>query len=106
MAGVTRRRRQTTLQDLADVVGLTANTVSRALNDRSGVRPATRALIKAEAERLGYVPNIHARSLVLGSRKTIGVILPDAASSNRWESADRKYLNEAITAAEAQAVAA
>lgn len=80
MAGVTRRRRQTTLQDLADVVGLTANTVSRALNDRSGVRPATRALIKAEAERLGYVPNIHARSLVLGSRKTIGVILPNISN--------------------------
>lgn len=30
---------------------------------------------------------------------TIGVILPDSASSNRWETADRKYLNEAITAA-------
>ncbi|MFN8077389.1 MAG: substrate-binding domain-containing protein [Kineosporiaceae bacterium] len=30
---------------------------------------------------------------------TIGVILPDSASSNRWETADRKYLTEAITAA-------
>lgn len=77
MASVTRRRRQPTLQDLADVFGLTANTVSRALNDKPGVSPTTRALIKAEAERLGYAPNVHARSLVLGSRKTIGVILPN-----------------------------
>lgn len=73
-------RRQPTLQDLADVVGLTANTVSRALNDRPGVSEATRALIKAQADRLGYVPNIHARSLVLGSRKTIGVIVSNISN--------------------------
>jgi len=70
-----RGRRPPTLQDLANAVGLTANTISRALNDKSGVSASTRALIKAEAERLGYVPNVHARSLVLGSRKTIGVIV-------------------------------
>src|SRR3546814_19655561 len=75
MADVIKGRRQPTLQDLAKAVGLTANTVSRALNDKSGVSATTRALIKAEAERLGYVPNVHARSLVLGSRKTIGVIV-------------------------------
>lgn len=73
-------RRPTTLQDVADVVGLTPNTVSRALNDRPGVNPTTRALIKAEAERLGYVPNVHARSLVLGSRKTIGVIVSNISN--------------------------
>src|SRR3546814_15585822 len=75
MADVIKGRRQPTLQDLAKAVGLTANTVSRALNDKSGVSATTRALIKAEAERLGYVPTVHARSLVLGSRKTIGVIV-------------------------------
>lgn len=80
MTGETSGRRQPTLQDLANVVGLTANTVSRALNDRSGVSPKTRALIKAEAERLGYVPNVHARSLVLGSRKTIGVIVTNISN--------------------------
>ncbi len=72
--------RRRTLQDVANAVGLTANTVSRALNDKPGVSDATRALIKAEAERIGYVPNPHARSLVLGSRKTIGVILTDLAN--------------------------
>src|SRR5437899_224605 len=29
----------------------------------------------------------------------VGVILPDAASSARWETADRKYLNDAFSAA-------
>ncbi|MBN8842278.1 MAG: LacI family DNA-binding transcriptional regulator [Sphingomonadales bacterium] len=80
MADASNGRRPPTLQDLAELVGLTANTVSRALNDRPGVKPATRALIKAEAERLGYVPNIHARSLVLGSRRTIGVIVSNISN--------------------------
>ncbi|HWK35242.1 LacI family DNA-binding transcriptional regulator [Sphingomonas sp.] len=80
MVDATNGRRPPTLHDLARVVGLTANTVSRALNDRPGVNPTTRALIKAEAERLGYVPNVHARSLVLGSRKTIGVIVANISN--------------------------
>ncbi len=80
MADVTNGRRPPTLQDVAERLGLTANTISRALNDRPGVSPATRARIKAEAERLGYVPNVHARSLVLGSRKTIGVIVANISN--------------------------
>jgi LacI family transcriptional regulator len=80
IADVGNGRRPPTLQDLADAVGMTANTVSRALNDKSGVSATTRALIKAEAERLGYVPNVHARSLVLGSRKTIGVIVSNISN--------------------------
>lgn len=81
MRGATKGRRKPTLQDLAEAVGRTANTVSRALSGKSGVSPATRALIKAEAERLGYVPNVHARSLVLGSRKTIGVIVSSISNT-------------------------
>ncbi|MGL3148927.1 LacI family DNA-binding transcriptional regulator [Microbacterium sp. A82] len=72
--------RRRTLQDVADALGLTANTVSRALNDKPGVSALTRSRIKVEAERIGYVPNVHARSLVLGSRRTIGVILTDLAN--------------------------
>jgi LacI family transcriptional regulator len=77
MAGKTNGRRRRTLQDVAEAVGLSANTVSRALNDMPGVSVASRALIKAEAERIGYLPNVHARSLVLGSPRTIGVIVTD-----------------------------
>jgi len=89
--------RRRTLQDVADVVGLSANTVSRALNDMPGVNPATRALIKAEAERIGYVPNAHARSLVLGSRKTIGVVVTDLANP---------FFNDLVSEIEEQAIGA
>lgn len=89
--------RRRTLQDVAEGLGLTANTVSRALNDKPGVSAATRALIKAEAERIGYVPNVHARSLVLGSRKTIGVIVTDLANP---------FFNDLVSEIEEQAIEA
>ncbi|MCS3844551.1 LacI family DNA-binding transcriptional regulator [Microbacterium sp. AK031] len=90
--GAPRRR---TLQDVADALGLTVNTVSRALRDLPGVSEATRARIKAEAERIGYVPNANARSLVLGSRRTIGVIITDLANP---------FFNDLVTAIEEQAI--
>lgn len=90
-------RRRRTLQDVAEAVGLSANTVSRALNDMPGVSAATRARIKAEAERIGYVPNVHARSLVLGSPKTIGVVVTDLANP---------YFNDLVSEIEEQAFTA
>jgi len=92
--GAPRRR---TLQDVADAVGLSVNTISRALNDMPGVNATTRARIKAEAERIGYVPNAHARSLVLGSRKTIGVIVTDLANP---------FFNDLVSEIEEQAISA
>lgn len=91
-SGGARRR---TLQDVADVVGLSVNTVSRALNGMPGVSESTRTLIEAEAARIGYVPNASARSLVLGSRKTIAVVVTDLANP---------YFNDLVSEIEEQAV--
>ena len=73
-------RRRRTLQDVATEVGLSANTVSRALRGQSGVGEATRERIRQAAERLGYVPNVHARSLVLGGRRTIGLVITNVSN--------------------------
>lgn len=67
--------RRRTLQDIAENLGISVNTVSRALSDKSGVSDATREKIKAEADRIGYVPNRFARSLVLGTARTIGLVI-------------------------------
>lgn len=72
--------RRTTLQDIAKSVGLSANTVSRALAGKNAVSEKTRAMIKAESDRLGYVPNTMARSLVLGSAMTIGVVITNPSN--------------------------
>ncbi|WP_298862594.1 LacI family DNA-binding transcriptional regulator [uncultured Microbacterium sp.] len=97
MPRTTSSPRRRTLQDVADAVGLSVNTVSRALRDASGVSDAARERIKAEAQRLGYVPNAHARSLVLGSHKMIGVILTDLANP---------FFNDLVTEIEEQTIAA
>lgn len=69
-----------TLQDISDSLGVSVNTVSRALSGKPGVGGATRERIQAEAERIGYVPNAHARSLVLGSRMLIGLVITNASN--------------------------
>jgi LacI family transcriptional regulator len=45
MARKTGTPRRRTLEDVADTVGLSVNTISRALNDKPGVNATTRARI-------------------------------------------------------------
>ena len=73
-------RRRATLRDIAESLDLSINTVSRALADKDGPGETTRQRIKAEAERLGYVPNTMARSLVAGNARTIGLVITNPAN--------------------------
>jgi LacI family transcriptional regulator len=54
--------------------GFSMATVSRALNGRPEVSAATRALVAETAERLGYLPNQQARTLVRRRSDTVGLI--------------------------------
>ncbi|MGW1679458.1 LacI family DNA-binding transcriptional regulator [Saccharopolyspora sp. NPDC002376] len=74
------RSRRVTLQDVADEVGLSVNTISRALAGKSQVSERTRNAIRAEADRLGYVPNSHARSLVSGRTMVIGLVITNPSN--------------------------
>src|SRR5919199_4448988 len=74
---VTRRTR---LKDIAVGLGVSVNTVSRALAGKDAVSDQTRALIQAEAERLGYVPNAMARSLASGSAMALGLVITNPSN--------------------------
>jgi DNA-binding LacI/PurR family transcriptional regulator len=52
-------------------------TVSRALNDRPNVNPATKKKVLEVAEKMGYTPNHVAKSLVSSRTFTIGVVIPE-----------------------------
>lgn len=67
--------RAPTIYDLAKRTGVSIATVSRALNDKSGLSQATRDRVLAAVEELGYVPNGTARGLSYGSTETIGVVV-------------------------------
>lgn len=66
-----------TLTDIAREAGCSVNTVSRALNGRPDVSPETRVRVRSVADRLGYVPNVLAKSLVTQHTNTLGLVLTD-----------------------------
>lgn len=71
------RRRMVTIQDIAADLGLSAMTVSRALNDHPDVKAETRRRVEERARELNYRPNRWARSLVTQRSHVIGVVIPD-----------------------------
>jgi DNA-binding LacI/PurR family transcriptional regulator len=64
------------IRSLARQLDLSIGTVSRALNDRPDVNEATRARVKAAAERSGYVPNQSGRSLRRGCTGIVAAVIP------------------------------
>jgi len=67
-----------TLKDVASLAGVTVTTVSRMMNGRCNVSPATRAKIEDAMKTLGYHPNELARGLAKKSSNIIGLIVPSA----------------------------
>lgn len=70
-----------TLKQIAAELGLSAMTVSRAINNKSNVDDDTRALVLNKAKSMGYLPNRIAKSLVYSKTYTIGVVLPEISHS-------------------------
>jgi LacI family transcriptional regulator len=69
--------RRVTLHDVATDAGVSTSTVSRALSGDPRIGMATRTRVEYVATRLGYVPNQAARSLVLRTTRTLGLLVPD-----------------------------
>ena len=68
------------LKELADTLGLSPTTVSRALNGYPEVSERTRQKVFAAAERYNYSPNSGARHLATGRAMAIGHVLSVASS--------------------------
>jgi LacI family transcriptional regulator len=71
----------TTMKRIAAELGVSVTTVSKVLNERADIGPATRARVLAKVQELGYRPNAVARSLSLRRTHTLGVIIPDLMHS-------------------------
>lgn len=67
--------RRVTIRDVASNCGVSTQTVSRVLNNRPDVAPATRSAVEAAIAELAYRPSALARSLVSRRSNTIGVLL-------------------------------
>jgi DNA-binding LacI/PurR family transcriptional regulator len=64
------------IKELADLAGVSAGTVSRALSDSGLISARTRDRIKALAKEHGFRPNALARNLRIQKTGAIGVLIP------------------------------
>lgn len=72
-----KKPHQTTIIDIAKVLGVSPSTVSRALNNSTEINENTRKEILRLANEMDYRPNFLAQSLNRGETHTIGVVIPD-----------------------------
>lgn len=72
---VPKNMKRATIKDVAARCGVSAQTVSRVINDHPNVAPETRDRIEAAIEELRYRPSALARSLQSSRSNTIGVLL-------------------------------
>lgn len=69
--------RPATIRDVAKLVGVSHQTVSRVINDSPNVDPVTRRQVLDAANSLNYRPSRHARALAKPDVKTLGLLVPD-----------------------------
>lgn len=63
-----------TIKQVAKQAGVSAQTVSRVINERPDVAPDTRERVLQVVQQLGYHPSSIARTLIHGRSSTIGVV--------------------------------
>ncbi len=68
------------IKDVAKEAGVSIATVSRVLNEIDVVNDETKKKVQDAIKKLGYRPNIVARSLKTQRTKTIGILIPDISS--------------------------
>jgi DNA-binding LacI/PurR family transcriptional regulator len=66
---------QATSMDVARLAGVSQSAVSRCFTAGASVSPAMRDKVQEAARKLGYQPNAHARSLITGRSRIIGLVL-------------------------------
>ena len=69
-----------TIEDVAQRADVSIRTVSRVINNRPDVAESTRERVLQAIADLNYQPNRLAQSMVTGSTKTIGIVLPDISN--------------------------
>ena len=72
--------RRATIKDVARSAGVSYQTVSRAMNDKTDIDPATKRRVLDAAAELGYRPSRFARGLVTQQTTTIGLAVPDVGN--------------------------
>lgn len=69
-----------TIKDVAREANVSPSTVSRVIGNHPGISEETKKRVRNVMKNLGYYPNLQARSLVVRSTETIGIVMPNSAT--------------------------
>jgi len=84
------------ISEIAKAAGVSVGTVDRVLHNRGRVSKETKANIEKIIKENGYIPNAMARSLKIGSKLKIGVLIPNLDSeSGYWNEIYSGFLKAA-----------
>ncbi|HJF18879.1 MAG TPA: LacI family transcriptional regulator [Enterococcus columbae] len=73
---MTKSKESITMKDVAQLAGVSVGTVSRVVNNESGIKQSTLKKVKAAIKELNYIPNAYARGMKKNQTSTIGLIVP------------------------------
>lgn len=72
---MSKQRATLRLQDVAEEAGVSIATASRSLSGAPGVSESVAERVREVARRMGYVANVHARSLAAGTSRSVGLMV-------------------------------
>lgn len=75
-----KARRGATMQDVADLINVSKQTVSAVLNNKPGITAETRARVLAAVAQVNYRTDLRARSLRTGRTNTLALIVTDVSN--------------------------
>ncbi|HLO60875.1 MAG TPA: substrate-binding domain-containing protein [Bacteroidales bacterium] len=73
-----------TIKDIASMAGVSIGTVDRVLHHRGEVNQETHDRVMSFIQKLGYTPNLLAKSLALKKKFNIAVLIPDSGKNNPY----------------------
>lgn len=74
-AGARQGNKHATSHDVAALAGVSQSAVSRCFTPGASIAKETREKVLRVASELGYRPNVHARNLITGRTRIVGVVL-------------------------------
>ncbi len=78
-----KRQSRVTIKHLADKLGLTKGTISKALNEYSDIGESTKRRVKRKAQEMNYRPLTHAQAIRTGRTRSIGLVLQSAVDDGQ-----------------------
>jgi LacI family transcriptional regulator len=76
------------MRDVAELAGVSIQTVSLVVNGKAQIGDATRARVQDAIVQLGYIPHVAAQTLRSGHSGNIGLLIPDAHNPHFWNLLD------------------